>query len=56
MIERNSKTKLDEYAGFGDATFHITPKIDVQLGGRYASNRQSYPRISAGPLVGGRAG
>ncbi len=29
-----------EYAAFGDLTFHVTDKFDVQVGGRYAKNKQ----------------
>lgn len=29
-----------EYAGFADLTWHVTDKLDVQVGGRYASNKQ----------------
>jgi outer membrane receptor protein involved in Fe transport len=30
-----------EYAGFGDLTWHATDKLEIQLGGRYAHNKQS---------------
>ncbi|MGC6330314.1 TonB-dependent receptor [Rhizorhabdus sp. FW153] len=29
-----------EYAGFGDLTWHATDKLDIQVGGRYAHNKQ----------------
>ena len=29
-----------EYAGFGDVTYHATPQLDVQVGVRYAKNKQ----------------
>jgi outer membrane receptor protein involved in Fe transport len=29
-----------EYAGFGDLTYHVNPKVDVQFGVRYAKNNQ----------------
>ncbi|HSI16181.1 MAG TPA: TonB-dependent receptor [Sphingomonas sp.] len=29
-----------EYAGFADLTWHATDKLDVQIGGRYAHNKQ----------------
>jgi len=29
-----------EYAGFADVTYHATDKLDVQVGGRYAKNKQ----------------
>ena len=31
-----------EKAVFGDVTFHVADRFDVQLGGRYAANRQTY--------------
>jgi iron complex outermembrane recepter protein len=33
--------KFTEYAAFTDFTFHITDRIDVQMGGRESQNRQS---------------
>lgn len=46
-----------EYAAFGDLTFHVTDKFDVQVGGRYAQNRQTSAIVSeitdlASPLFG----
>lgn len=52
LAQINSHTNLDELAGFGDVTLHLASRFDLQLGGRYASNKQSYPRISSGPLAG----
>jgi iron complex outermembrane receptor protein len=33
--------KYREIAGFGDVTYHVTDKFDLQVGGRYAQNKQS---------------
>jgi iron complex outermembrane receptor protein len=33
--------KYREMAGFGDVTYHFTDKFDLQVGGRYAQNKQS---------------
>jgi len=30
-----------EYAGFASATYHVTDKFDIQVGGRFAKNKQS---------------
>ncbi len=30
-----------EYAGFASATYHVTEKFDIQVGGRFAKNKQS---------------
>jgi len=42
-----------EVAGFGDITYHFTPKFDIEIGGRYSYNWQSYFGTSNGPLNGG---
>ncbi|WP_375208122.1 TonB-dependent receptor [Hyphococcus sp.] len=31
-----------EYAGFASVTYHATDKLDIQVGGRFAKNKQSY--------------
>jgi iron complex outermembrane receptor protein len=49
-LELHSKYK--EIAGFADATVHITPKFDLQFGGRYSKNNQSAHQTSLGALVG----
>jgi iron complex outermembrane receptor protein len=32
--------KFEEKAAFADATYHFTPKFDLQVGARYSSNDQ----------------
>lgn len=34
-------TRYREIAGFADLTWHVTDKFEIQVGGRYAENRQS---------------
>jgi outer membrane receptor protein involved in Fe transport len=46
-------SKYRELAGFADATIHIGPRFDVELGGRYSHNRQSAHQVSDGALAGG---
>lgn len=38
-----------EVAGFADATLHVTPRFDIQVGGRYSSNKQRYYSLIAIP-------
>ncbi|WP_447764458.1 TonB-dependent receptor [Sphingopyxis panaciterrae] len=38
-----------EVAGFADATLHITPRLDLQVGGRYSGNKQRYYSLIAIP-------
>jgi iron complex outermembrane receptor protein len=45
-------SKYKEIAGFADATVHITPQFDFELGGRYSHNKQSARQTTAGLLAG----
>lgn len=40
-------SRYREYAAFGDLTFHLSDKFDVQVGGRYAKNSQRNTRVLA---------
>jgi len=46
------RSKYDEYAGFANATWHITPRADLTLGGRWAHNKQSAHEVITSPIVG----
>lgn len=42
-------SKYDEYAGFANGTWHITPRADLTFGGRWAHNKQSaHENITSG--------
>ena len=41
-----------EWAVFGDATWHFSPRFDVQVGARYSDNKQLGTETSSGLLVG----
>lgn len=43
-----------EVAGFANATWHVTPRFDLSLGGRASHNKQVASQLADGPLVGGR--
>lgn len=43
----------EEFAGFGEATLHFTPKFDISLGGRYSHNKQEFRTIFVGGLFTG---
>jgi outer membrane receptor protein involved in Fe transport len=45
-------SKYDEYAAFGNATWHITPRADLTLGGRLAHNKQSENEVITSAVVG----
>lgn len=44
----------EEYAAFGDLTWHLNSKFNVTGGIRYARNRQSNTQIGSGFLIGSR--
>jgi len=43
-----------EYAGFASATYHFTPTVDLQVGGRYSHNSQTGTENTGGLLLGPR--
>jgi len=44
-------THYSEYAGFANATWHLSPKFDLTAGARYSHNRQSSKQDTTGALV-----
>lgn len=42
---------FEEIAGFANATYHISPQLDLAGGIRYSHNRQDYTQIGSGLLV-----
>ncbi|WP_161966126.1 TonB-dependent receptor domain-containing protein [Steroidobacter cummioxidans] len=45
-------SKYEEYAAFGNLTFHVTDKLDVTGGVRYAHNKQQQEQLGSGLLIG----
>jgi outer membrane receptor protein involved in Fe transport len=43
----------EEFAGFANATWHATPRLDLAVGGRLSHNKQVASQRSDGVLVGG---
>jgi outer membrane receptor protein involved in Fe transport len=43
--------RFNEYAGFGDLTYHFTPKFDITAGARISKNDQTFHQISRGLLL-----
>ena len=41
-----------EWAGFGDVTWHATPRLSILLGARYTSDDTSYTQTSTGLFIG----
>ena len=40
-LSQSLPSTFEEEAVFGDVTYHFTPQIDLQVGGRYAANQQT---------------
>jgi outer membrane receptor protein involved in Fe transport len=49
-------SKYDEYAGFANATWHMTPKFDLTLGGRLAHNKQRADLLISSDVIGNSEG
>ncbi len=45
-------SRYEEYAAFGDVTWHFTEKLAVTGGLRYASNRQGFEQTNTGLIAG----
>jgi outer membrane receptor protein involved in Fe transport len=44
-------TSYEEFAAFGDLTYHFNDQFDVLLGARYAHNKQSFRELATGSIV-----
>jgi outer membrane receptor protein involved in Fe transport len=53
LVTATVDSSYKELAGFADATIHLAPKLDLDLGGRYSHNKQSVLQVTSGPLGGG---
>jgi outer membrane receptor protein involved in Fe transport len=47
------RQRYKEYALFGDVTFRLTDRFDIQLGARQSWNRQDHAQVDTGPTVPG---
>jgi outer membrane receptor protein involved in Fe transport len=52
FLTYRAPSKYEEYAGFTNLTFHLTDKLDVSGGVRYAHNSQEQEQIGSGLLIG----
>lgn len=50
------RSKYEEYAGFANATWHITPRADLTLGGRLAHNKQRADLQISSDVIGSSEG
>ena len=50
----NLSSKYKEIAAFGNATVHMSERVDIDVGGRYSRNNQDAVQASDGALAGGK--
>jgi len=48
----NLDSRYEEIAGFANATLHLTPWFDIDVGGRYSHNSQRAEQVTDGVLLG----
>lgn len=48
VLTFSTPTTYEEYAGFGDVTWHLTEKFDMTGGVRYARNRNRFEQLGTG--------
>jgi outer membrane receptor protein involved in Fe transport len=53
LAKFNLRSRYEEVAGFANATLHLAPWFDVDLGGRYSHNNQRADQVSSGLLLMG---
>jgi iron complex outermembrane recepter protein len=53
LADLSLPSKYKEYALFGNATWHVTPRFDLSFGARASRNEQTATEVADGPLVGG---
>jgi len=53
LADLSLDSNYKEVAGFANATWHVTPRFDLSLGGRASHNKQNASQVADGPLVGG---
>ena len=52
LLTADIPSRYEEYAGFGNLTFHLTDRLDLTGGVRYAHNSQAQEQLGSGLLIG----
>jgi len=56
LIQQNVNAGFEEYAGYGDLTWHINPTLDLTVGARASGNSQHLSNVEEGPFAGSPGG
>lgn len=52
LIQQYVSSRFEEYAGYGDLTWHLTPQWDLAAGARVSGDKQELSNQEAGPAAG----
>ncbi|HKT29889.1 TonB-dependent receptor [Dyella sp.] len=56
LIAQAVNSRFEEYAGYGDVTWHIRPTLDLTIGARASGNTQRLSNAEDGPFAGSPGG
>lgn len=56
LLQQMVNSGFEEYAGYGDLTWHVTPTIDLTAGARASGNSQHLASFEQGPVAGSPGG
>jgi iron complex outermembrane recepter protein len=51
LLTIDQPSTFKEYAAFTNVTFDVTPRFDVQVGGRISENKQTFSAVRGAPLA-----
>ncbi|TAL98594.1 MAG: TonB-dependent receptor [Rhodanobacter sp.] len=56
LLRQDVSSRFQEYAGYGDATWHLTPVVNLTFGARLSGNTQTLSNFEDGPVAGSPGG
>jgi iron complex outermembrane recepter protein len=56
LLQQNVNAGFEEYAGYGDITWHASPTLDLTMGARASGNSQHLSNFEQGPVAGSPGG
>jgi len=56
LLMQRVSSRFEEYAGYGDVTWHISPLWDLTAGARASGNSQHLSNFEDGPVAGSKGG
>ncbi|QEE23877.1 TonB-dependent receptor [Rhodanobacter glycinis] len=56
LLTQRVNARFEEYAGYGNVTWHVTPTMDVSAGLRASGNAQQLSNVESGAVAGSAGG